>query len=91
MISEASATARGAVGPNRARGEIGLGGGATQIVDDQLVPGLLQIRGHPRTHHPQADKPDLHHALPRLIYVVCGYFSTSLATSAAVIAAGQPA
>ena len=71
-----------------------LGRGTTQIVNDEVVAGLLQIGRHPRTHHAQPDKSDLHLTLPRSVRGVDRrYFlsNTSLATSAAVIAAGQPA
>jgi hypothetical protein len=49
-----------AVGPDRAGGEVALGGGAPDVVDDELVPGLLQIGRHAGAHRAEPDKTDFH-------------------------------
>jgi hypothetical protein len=37
-----------------------LGGGPADVVDDKLVPGLLQVRRHAGTHRAEPDETDLH-------------------------------
>src|ERR1700736_6176711 len=90
--SDASATARGLsahAAPARRRGG---GGGARapggrggeggprppppQVVNDQVVAGLLQVGRHARTHHAQPDEPYLHPALPSQIPRSAGTISS---------------
>ena len=123
-----------AVGPDRAGGHVLLGGGPADVVDDELVAGLLQVGRHAGAHRAEPDETDFHVMSPKQAgrnrlppkspyrrrpesavptrraatsgSRACGgtttgstwegarpYFfsNTSLATSAAVIAAGQPA
>ena len=55
-----------AVGPDRAGGEMALGRGAADVVDDELVPRLLQVRRHAGTHRAEPDETDLHVISPRV-------------------------
>jgi len=53
------------IGPDRTFRQERLGRGAAQIIDDKLMPGLLQIGRHALTHHAQADKSYAHLPLRR--------------------------
>src|ERR1700735_2059036 len=57
-----------AVGPDRAVRQIGLGRRAADVVDDELVPGLLQIGRHALAHHAEPDKTDLHVPLHSIFF-----------------------
>ena len=52
------------VGPDRAGGEVRRGGILPQVVDDELVAGLLQIGRHAGAHGAEPDKSDLHVSSP---------------------------
>jgi hypothetical protein len=57
----------GALRPGGARVQMPRRSLPRQVVYNQLVPGLLQVAGHPGTHHAEADEPDFHvHFLPLL-------------------------
>ena len=51
------------VGPGRAGGEMRGRRFLAQIVDDELVPGLLQIARHAGAHGAEPDESDLHGCL----------------------------
>ena len=54
------------VGPSGAFGEERLGRGAVEVVDGELVAGLLQIGRHALAHHAEPDKTDAHLDPPTL-------------------------
>ena len=53
------------VGPHGAGGDVRCGGIFPQVVDDQLVAGLLKVGRHAGAHGAEPDKTDLHGYLPR--------------------------
>jgi hypothetical protein len=47
-------------GPDRTRREMRLGGGAADVIDDEAMARLLQVRRHAGAHGAQADESELH-------------------------------
>ena len=58
--SDAAATCRGELAHSAPFAKKRLGRGAVEIVDDELVAGLLQIGRHALAHHAEPDETDAH-------------------------------
>src|SRR5262249_54763083 len=82
----------GALHPDRARREMRLRRRAPYVVHHELDSGLLKVTRHVRAHGADTDEAYLHDPLPcDPISARTYYFSkTSLASSAADMAVGQP-
>ena len=59
VTSQWPASARRIICPGWARIEMMAGGLSLQVMDDQFVPGLLQVGGHAPAHDAQSDKSSL--------------------------------
>ena len=52
------------IGPDGAVLDVAVGRGASRVVNDDLVLGLLQVGGEARAHDAEPDESDFHLMLP---------------------------